>query len=264
MASDASPEHLLDVFRTAALSVTKLYKSSITAQKKARAEGYQDCLDDLLQFLDKEHLGLNDGEGWKIRAWANERLDNGDVPPQLDAMESDDDSEKQDPVSSPEIHRSNSASSLPRVAEPLVQPQHYLQPTVQEPQSDGSRAPAGEDIVIDEPEAVAVPSRDTFDFVSSHVYPQDVQNNLNLGSLRLSDSTRPHEHTASHSTNTSTPRKTPRRHGSRTGRSGRTLNRGPSQGPRTGSKRPMDFEGFFPDLKNLKEFGLPPSKRRHL
>lgn len=260
MASDASPEHLLDVFRTAALSVTKLYKSSITAQKKARAEGYQDCLDDLLQYLDKEHLGLSDGEGWKIRAWANERLDNGDVPPQLDAMESDDDSEKQDAVSSPEIHRSNSASSLSRVPEPQLHPRPYLQNAVQEPQSDLSKAPAGEDIVIDEPEAVAVPSRDTFDFVSSHVYPQDAQNNnLNLASLRLSDSTRPHEHT-----NASTPRKTPRRHGSRTARSGRTLNRGPSQGPRTGSKRPMDFEGFFPDLKNVKEFGLPPPKRRHL
>lgn len=258
MASDASPEHLLDVFRTAALSVTKLYKSSINAQKKARAEGYQDCLDDILQFLDKERLGLSDGEGWKIRAWANERLDNGDLPPQLDAMESDDDSEKQDAISSPEIHRSNSSASLPRVAESQVQT------PAQEPQPEVPKAMAGEDIVIDELEATVVPTRATFDFTSPHAYPQDAQTNLNLASLRLSDTARPHEHTASHSTNASTPRKTSRRHGLKNGRSGRPLNRGPSQAARAGTKRPMDFEGFFPDLKNIEKFSLPPPpKRRH-
>ncbi|CAN8106223.1 unnamed protein product [Discula destructiva] len=262
MASDTSPEHLLDVFRTAALSVTKLYKSSIDAQRKARAEGYQDCLDELLQFLDKEDLGLNDGEGWKIRAWANERLEHRDGSPQQEAMESDDDSEKQDAVSSPEIHRSNSNASLPQVPNPQV-PQHtHLETIVQEPQPGASKSSPGEDIVVDEPEAVVVPSRDTFDFQSSIVYPQpDAHNGLNLASLHLSDSNRPPDHTTSHASSTPTPRKTIRR--GKPGRPGRGPGHGSTHfGTRTGSKRHLEFNEFF-DLANVKEFG-PPTKRRHL
>ncbi|SPN99527.1 uncharacterized protein DNG_02379 [Cephalotrichum gorgonifer] len=67
------PEQLLDAFRAAALSVTKLYKTSASAQAKSRQEGYQECIDDLLAFLDREDLGLGDGEGWQIRRWATER-----------------------------------------------------------------------------------------------------------------------------------------------------------------------------------------------
>jgi hypothetical protein len=59
-----SPEQLLDVFKAAALSVTKLYKTSALAEAKARTDGYQDCIDDLLAFLDKGNIGLSDGEGW--------------------------------------------------------------------------------------------------------------------------------------------------------------------------------------------------------
>ncbi|KKF94944.1 hypothetical protein CFO_g2723 [Ceratocystis platani] len=55
-----SPEQLLDAFRAAALSVTKLYKTSASAQNKARLDGYQDCLEDLLAFLDRENIGLGD------------------------------------------------------------------------------------------------------------------------------------------------------------------------------------------------------------
>lgn len=254
MAHDASPEHLLDVFRTAALSVTKLYKSSITAQKKARAEGYQECLDDLLHFLDQENLGLNDGEGWKIRAWANERLDNRDVSPPLEVTESDDDSEKQDAASSPEMHHSPSTASLPLVSEPQGQQQITHMPTItQGPQPEPSRAPGEEDIVVDEPqpEPPVFPTRDTFDFISSHPYPQDAQNSINLAGLQLSDSNRPHE------------RPKTRRGAGRPTRSVRGSNHGPAQhGPRSGSKRHLDFNDFFDGI-NVKEMG-PPQKRRHM
>lgn len=256
MASDTSPEHLLDVFRTAALSVTKLYKSAIDAQKKARAEGYQDCLDELLQFLDKEHLGLDDGEGWKIRAWANERLDNREVSPQHEVMDSDDDSEKQDHVSSPVIHPSRSNASPPRVAEPHIQQPTYLQTIIQEPQSDNATSTGAEDIAVDEPEALVVPSRDTFDFQTPLVYP-DAQNNLNLAALHLSDSNRP-EHTTPHA---STPRKTSRR--GRSVRSNRGSNHAVNHfGARAGSKRHVDFTDFF-DLANVREFGPPAKRSRH-
>lgn len=73
---------LLPDFKQAALSVTNLYKAAHSAQTKARAAGYQDALDDLLAFLDKENLGLMDGEGWRVRQWATQNLDGDDILPQ--------------------------------------------------------------------------------------------------------------------------------------------------------------------------------------
>lgn len=69
------PEQLLQAFKTAALSVTNLYKSAAADQNNSRAAGYQDALDDLLRFLDSNNLGLQDGEGWRVRQWATERYD---------------------------------------------------------------------------------------------------------------------------------------------------------------------------------------------
>ena len=53
-ASPTPPEALLQAFKDAALSVTKLYKTAAADQAKTRAEGFQDCLDELLTFMDKE------------------------------------------------------------------------------------------------------------------------------------------------------------------------------------------------------------------
>lgn len=267
MAHEAAPEQLLDVFRTAALSVTKLYKSSINAQAKARGEGYQDCLDDLLQFLDKENLGLGDGEGWKIRAWANERLGARDASPQV--MESDDDAEKPEAMSSPSVHRSNSSSSL-RQAAVQQQQQHNPPPppalateAQQEPEAE---TPVVEEIAMDEPDIV-VPAQDTFDFRSSLPYPQqDAQNQLNIGSLRLSDN-RPHDNSMPHTT----PRtsRSARHHGGSAGRRGaRISNHGANHlGRGAGTKRPLNYEELF-GLANLGQFkdgfATPATKRRHI
>lgn len=86
-ARPAPPEALLQAFRTAALSVTNLYKSAVTDQNASRQAGYQEALADILSFLDRENLGLQDGEGWRVRQWATERYD-GSALPQLN--ESDD------------------------------------------------------------------------------------------------------------------------------------------------------------------------------
>lgn len=86
------PEQLLQAFRTAALSVTNLYKSAVVDQATTRQAGYQDALDDLLNFLDRENLGVQDGEGWRIRQWATERYDNDRGAGQN--HESDDDKEE--------------------------------------------------------------------------------------------------------------------------------------------------------------------------
>lgn len=69
------PEQLLQQFKAAALSVTNLYKNAVCEQAQAKSAGYQEAIEDLLQFLDRENLGLGDGEGWKVRQWATERCD---------------------------------------------------------------------------------------------------------------------------------------------------------------------------------------------
>ncbi|RMZ85479.1 hypothetical protein DV737_g741, partial [Chaetothyriales sp. CBS 132003] len=71
----APREQLLQAFKTAALSVTNLYKSAAADQQSSRDAGYQDALDDLLRMMDSENLGVQDGEGWRIRQWVTERYD---------------------------------------------------------------------------------------------------------------------------------------------------------------------------------------------
>lgn len=65
---------LHQAFKAAALSVAQLYKIAAADEDSARATGYQDAVEELLSFLDSENLGLGDGEGWRVRQWATERL----------------------------------------------------------------------------------------------------------------------------------------------------------------------------------------------
>lgn len=62
-------------FKDTALAVTNLYRTALADIERSRSDGYQQALEDLLGFLDKENLGVGDGEGWRIRQWATERLD---------------------------------------------------------------------------------------------------------------------------------------------------------------------------------------------
>ncbi|KAI1778127.1 hypothetical protein F4818DRAFT_287424 [Hypoxylon cercidicola] len=166
--SPGSPEQLLDAFKAAALSVTKLYKNSAAGMTKARSDGYQDCLDDLLTFLDKSNIGLSDGEGWQIRKWATERLDGRESQP----VESEDEVDKSEPVSSPEMQHSvaqtSATAQMQRVPTPASahQPEHPV---------------AGEQMIT-------VPTQEVFTFRSSHPYPQETYPNLEK--LDLSDSIR--------------------------------------------------------------------------
>lgn len=106
-------------FRTAALNVTNLYKTALADLDRARSDGYQEALDELLAFLDKENLGVGDGEGWRIRQWATERLD-GALPKH---MNSDSDEEylddKRARSSSPIMERNLSPDET-RTTEPVV------------------------------------------------------------------------------------------------------------------------------------------------
>ncbi|KAF4978731.1 hypothetical protein FZEAL_4924 [Fusarium zealandicum] len=224
-----SPEQLLDVFKAAALSVTKLYKTSAAAQSKARADGYQDCLDDLLMFLDKEAMGLGDGEGWKIRRWATERLDGRETGSQNN--ESEDEVEKAETASSPELTRSNI-------------PLHVTNQTRMD------SAPPSIPPIVDEPTPVAVPSQDSFTFQSSHSYP-------NIATLDLSDS-RPHDGPSMASTRQTKPRFN--------GAANRPCPRGPGNlVQRAGAKRKLNFDEIF-DLGSLggkEPFGNGGKRGRH-
>ncbi|KAK3197565.1 hypothetical protein GRF29_216g609611 [Pseudopithomyces chartarum] len=62
-------------FKDTALTVTNLYRTALADIERSRSDGYQQALEDLLGFLDNENLGIGDGEGWRIRQWATERLD---------------------------------------------------------------------------------------------------------------------------------------------------------------------------------------------
>lgn len=160
--SNPPPEQLIQTFKAAALSVTNLYKTAAADQARAREAGYQDALDDLLAFLDKENLGLDDGEGWKVRQWATERLDGNPLPHA--ASDSDDDrgeTVKRARSSSPVIQRtpapnaeqprqiSRSTSPIRTTAAPMAPP-----PST-ERHSDLFQA------------------SEVFSFRSAHVYPQD-------------------------------------------------------------------------------------------
>lgn len=228
-----SPEQLLDAFKAAALSVTKLYKTSAAAQTKARTDGYQDCLDDLLSFLDKQNLGLSDGEGWQIRRWATERLDGRDGV--LQTVESEDEGDKNDTASSPELHHSGSHAQLETVRnEPDLRTGSAPPPTTQ-------HTTTGLTSSVPLPQII-VPTQDNFTFQSAVAYPQE--SDLDIANLDLSDS-RANDTTSSsqHHTTSHPPRPRNNRGGQRP-RHSNYLGRG------AGQKRKLNIDEIF-DLSSL-------------
>lgn len=149
----APPEQLLQAFKQAALSVTNLYKSAASDHDQIRQAGYQDALDDLLKFLDRENLGLQDGEGWRVRQWATARYD---AAPNVQHSESEDealDNEQRPRSSSPErvveeeetqpTHESDTAPSeqdhnLPHESDP-AQPVFHFSAGGDNMQTDGAQ-----------------------------------------------------------------------------------------------------------------------------
>jgi hypothetical protein len=233
-----SPEQLLDAFKAAALSVTKLYKTSAAAQAKSRSDGYQDCLDDLLAFLDKQHIGLGDGEGWQIRKWATERLDGRELGHQT--TDDEDEIDKADVSSSPELPRLNGVPQPSTVRSdttpPTPQPPAVVQP------------------VVGEPQTITVPTQENFTFQSSHPYPQESY--LNLANLDLSDSMRTTDSMTQGSA-TSAPPTTRTRRDKRLPRSRNATTAHLGRG--AGQKRPINFAELF-DVGSLN-FGKDTTGR---
>jgi hypothetical protein len=236
---------LLADFKAAALSVTNLYKTAAASQDKARAAGYQDAVEDLLAFLDQENLGLMDGEGWRVRQWATERLiDDGSFR----QGEDDVDEEKKDDSS--RYERAASRSSSPEMQR-KVPPMPADSSEVHEETGVAAKRQA-----TSEPPSVPVqpaPTSETFTFRSSHAYPtnHDREGTMDLDAA----STAPATPT---STSTTTPdsaptRFVPRSRGSRHGRrsaaqpttSNNSATISLNLGTGAGSKRKLPYPDFF-------------------
>lgn len=195
------PEQILQAFKAAALSVTKLYQTAAADQGRARSEGYQDALDDLLAFLDKEDIGLSDGEGWRIRRWATERLDGRESQTVESEDETGDKAADHDGGSSPEIHRSHSATRLSsaaratRTASP-ARAESLAPPTTNTPPSDSANT---------------VPPAGAFTFQSTQQYPDS---DVILSDIPNDSSERRESHSSNPSTITITRPRANQRHGS--------------------------------------------------
>ncbi|KAK4963437.1 hypothetical protein LTR10_001066 [Elasticomyces elasticus] len=173
------PELLMD-FKAAALSVTNLYKSAVSVQAKARAIGYQDALDDLLGFLDKEEMGLMDGEGWRVRRWATERLDEGGV--EREGEGSGDEVEPEVAKDDAPLVAAGTRSSSPEAQRKAVVPREgsedsgRIEPEppvlqLQQRQHTRSPTPTPPQHTAHQHQQHTVPTAETFTFRSSHAYP---------------------------------------------------------------------------------------------
>lgn len=251
---------ILTDFRAAALSVTNLYKTAAKSQDRARAGGYQDALDDLLLFLDREKLGLMDGEGWRVRQWATERLDgDGAGVRQGTATASTMTDDEEESTTAKEDDKDDERSSSPE-AQKKPHPLLTSSSDVAEDDSMSHRRVVSEPPQI-QPHALVqhtAPLQSDFTFQSSHPYPTNHERDMELDSA----STPPHTFNASSNpSSTETVRIIPRaartnrhsNHNRRTEtRNMPTLNF--NMGAGAGSKRKMPYQDLF-DISGINEGG---------
>ncbi|KAK4503530.1 hypothetical protein PRZ48_004445 [Zasmidium cellare] len=238
---------LLSDFKAAALSVTNLYKTAAKSQDRARAAGYQDALDDLLAFLDKEHMGLMDGEGWRVRQWATERLDgDGSAPRQATAAGSTMAEDEDDGSTTKEDDKEDERSSSPEI-------QRRPQPVTAV--SSLTEDDAQQRRVVSEPPQPA-PLQGDFTFQSSHAYPTSNHDRDGNTSMELDSSTTPPQPNTNPSTpsSTETVRIVSRSQRNKQHNSRRNDSRIPtlnfSLGSGAGNKRKMPYPDFF-DISNI-------------
>ncbi|KAF2812387.1 uncharacterized protein BDZ99DRAFT_265828 [Mytilinidion resinicola] len=162
---------LHQAFRSAALSVTNLYKTAAADQTRAHGEGYREALEDLLAFLDSKNLGLGDGEGWKVRQWATERLD-GEPTTMQSTSDSDEESaeEKRARSSSPVMERKQSPEI--QSSSPSYSPEQDARPESAPPIPPQTTTPQ---TVTD-----ITPPRSEFTFTTQHAYPANVESEMEV------------------------------------------------------------------------------------
>ncbi|KAI9932808.1 hypothetical protein ASPWEDRAFT_206891 [Aspergillus wentii DTO 134E9] len=233
------PEQLLQQFKAAALSVTNLYKNAVCEQAQAKQAGYQEAIEDLLQFLDKEDLGLGDGEGWKVRQWATQRSDGTGAPGSDDDERGDVDKRARSatPVTTrkeqpePEAIRQPTKQASPPKEEPVAPQQQQPSPPPQ-PQANDTNA-------FDRPAVFtfsAAPSFPQFQEQDVDMHPSDASTVSSQDGAPVSVSVLP-RNSRQQNRNNNLSRPTPR-----------PSTREPSVG--LGSKRKLTVPDFF-DLSGL-------------
>ena len=240
------PEALLSAFKAAALSVTTLYKNAATDQARSRAAGYQDALDDLLVFLDRENLGLGDGEGWRVRQWATERLD-GTSLGRTETDEEDDEAAEgeKDRSSSPETVRKGHTQE-PQTQE---QPQQHEEPAHTQAES----LPNIEQLQQRQTPVFTVPQTEPFSFRSSHAYPTNHDREMNTDNSSTAGDTPSHSSMGDNGPSPVRVELVSRNSRNRHNRMNHNRQTAPglaSLGSGAGSKRKTPFGDFF-DLSGL-------------
>lgn len=159
---------LLSSFKAAALSVTNLYKSAAADSAHAREAGYQDALDDLLAFLDKDNIGMNDGEGWRVRKWVLERLE--DAPTSKNTPSED----EEEPVKAEEADT--------RCSSPEAQKKSTSQQVTNEANEATERRTSSEPPLHQSIPAITMPSMEEFSFRAPTQLPSnhDRDNNQSM------------------------------------------------------------------------------------
>lgn len=226
------PEQLLQSFKAAALSVTNLYKNAVCEQSQARQAGYQEAIEDLLQFLDRENLGLGDGEGWSVRQWATERLDGNGVP-----GSDDDDTEKRARSTTPAAVRKEQSGPDASQSPPKPSSSHDAHVAPQQQQQ-----PQQQPAPPSQPEANSFDKPAIFTFTSGPSFPQSQEQDVDM---------QPPENSSDGAPVLSVFPRNPRsqhRHNNLTRSNQRTSTREPSVG--VGSKRKLAVPDFF-DLSDM-------------
>ena len=246
--SNPPPEQLIQTFKAAALSVTNLYKTAAADQTRACEAGYQDALDDILAFLDKENLGLGDGEGWRVRQWATERLDGSPI------LHSGGDSDEDRGET-----MGRARSSSPVIQRTAIQETEPSRSNLRStsPLRAGS-APVGPPPSAEQQDnLVTVPSQEVFSFRSGQSYPPDMDLQAPDASNNVSLQTDPHLSSQIPSSGAAVrvevvPRGSRISH--RSSRHGNRAAGGPrSLGSGAGSKRAFRFGDYEFDLGDLEK-----------
>jgi len=155
-------------FRTAALNVTNLYKSALADLDRARSDGYQDALDELLAFLDRENMGTGGGEGVRIRQWAAERLE-GALPKQTGSDSDEDELDDKRARSSSPVMEHSIVPDYSSTSDNITEASHRSDSAPPPVQMDGS--PADGDMSS---------ANHVFQFSASQAYPPNNSNDTTV------------------------------------------------------------------------------------
>lgn len=240
------PELLLQLFKDAALNVTTLYKTAAAEHQSRYTEGYQDALEELLNFLDNKNLGLQDGEGWSVRQWATERFNGTTQAATTSTSESDEEAEADNRArsSSPVIQQKSSRDQLQTTTSEVTTTTSPLH--VRSESAPPVALAAIDQASREHAHPLMIPPQADFTFQSSHQYPSvhdiDMDNSSSEGNSSPTGSTlHVNIHRPRHNS----------RHSSRTNRSpnntsvnSRSANSS-SLGPGAGLKRRQPTADFF-------------------